>query len=77
MEHSQHGTKVDSPDDHKKRFSELYGKQELSYYAAAIVVYIVLGLLLTDKVLNFVVGPLFFIGWMWIVPPLWERWRSN
>lgn len=77
MQQDQLNTNVDSPRSRKKHFSELYGKKELAYYATAIVVYILLGLFFTDKVLNFVVGPLFFIGWMWVVPPLWERWRGK
>ncbi len=64
-------------EDRKKSFSELFTTQEIVYYCLAVLVYIGLGVLLTDLVLNFVVGPLFFIGWMWVVPPLWERWRSR
>ncbi len=56
-----------------KSFGDLFTVAELGYYGSAIVVYIILGILLTDKVLNFVVGPLFFIGWIWAVPPVWQR----
>lgn len=70
-----HGAKAATA--RKKSFRELFAKDELAYYAVAALVYIALGVLLTDIVLNFVVGPLFFIGWMWIVPPAWQRWRSR
>ena len=67
-------------DDHtrvrKKSFGELFTTREI-VYLLAVVVFIALGVLFTNRVLNFVVGPLFFIGWMWVVPPLWERWRSR
>ena len=52
-------------------------RSEIVYYSLAVLVYIGLGVVLTNLVLNFVVGPLFFIGWMWVVPPLWERWRQR
>ncbi len=65
------------PSFQSKSFTELFSSRELKYYAVAAVVYIVLGLLFTDRVLNFVVGPLFFIGWMWVVPLAWERWRRS
>lgn len=61
----------------KKSFRELFAKDELVYYGVAMLVYIALGVLLTDIVLNFVVGPLFFIGWIWVVPPAWQRWRRR
>jgi hypothetical protein len=61
----------------KKSFRELFTGQEIGYYGSAMLVYIGLGVLLTDMGLNFVVGPLFFIAWIWIVPPLWERWREG
>ena len=56
-----------------KRCGDLFTVAELGYYGSAIVVYVILGVFLTDKVLNFVVGPLFFIGWIWVVPPVWQR----
>ncbi|MDP6666662.1 MAG: hypothetical protein QF357_04615 [Dehalococcoidia bacterium] len=67
----------DHPEERKKSFAELFTTGEIVYYGIAVLVYIVLGVLFTDRVLNFVVGPLFFIGWMWAVPPLWERWRDR
>ncbi len=43
----------------------------------AAVVYIGLGVLLKDKVLNWVVGPAFIVMWMWWVPRLVDRWRRK
>ncbi len=67
----------DHPEDRKKSFTELFTTREIVYNLVAVLVFIVLGLLFTNRFLNFVVGPLFFIGWMWVVPPMWERWRSR
>lgn len=67
----------DRPEAQKKSFKELFSRQEVIYYSVAVLVYIGLGLLLAELILNFVVGPLFFIGWMWVVPPVWERWRGR
>ena len=67
----------DKPSFQSKSFTELFPSSELTYYAVAAVVYIALGLVFTDRVLNFIVGPLFFIGWMWVVPLAWERWRRS
>ena len=64
-------------DDRKMSFGELFTTEELVYYSLAVLVFIVLGLLFTNRFLNFVVGPLFFVGWMWVVPPMWERWRRR
>ncbi len=61
----------------KKSFGELFSRQEIGYYGSAIIVYFLLGVIFRDRVLNIGVGPLFFIVWIWIVPPLWERLRSN
>ena len=61
----------------EKGFRELFTSEELLYYGIAMVVYIVLGLLFKDKVLNVGVGPLFFVVWIWIVPPLFKRIRER
>ena len=62
---------------HDKSFRDLFGKEELIHYGVAVVVYILLGLWLRDKILNVGVGPLYFIAWMWIVPPLVDRLRGR
>lgn len=61
----------------KKRFRELFSRDELWYYGIAAVIYIALGILLTNLVLNWIVGPLFIVLWIWFVPPLVDRWRSR
>jgi len=61
----------------KKSFQELFSRAELCYYGVAAVVYILLGLLLRDIVLNWIVGPLFIVLWMWQVPSLVEKWRAR
>lgn len=66
-----------SPQTKEKSFKELFTTEELLYYGAAMVVYIVLGLIFKDKVLNVGVGPLFFVVWIWIVPPLFKRVRQR
>lgn len=68
-------SKASSPKARKKSFRELFTVEELGYYGSAVIVYIVLGLIFTDSILNFVTGPLFFIGWIWVMPPLWHRFR--
>lgn len=64
----------------KRRFWELYSRREIAYYGLAVLVYFVLGITLKDKVLNIGIGPLFFIAWIWVIPPAWEKfveWRSS
>lgn len=56
-------------------FRELFSAHDIGYYGASIIVYLVLGLIFRDKVLNIGIGPLFFVAWIWVVPPLWERAR--
>jgi len=61
----------------KKPFRKLFSRDELWHYGIAAVVYIILGLLFQEAVLNFVVGPLFIVLWMWWVPPLVDKWRAR
>ncbi len=61
----------------KKPFRKLFNRDELWHYGIAAVVYIILGLLFQNAVLNFVVGPLFIVMWMWLVPPLVAKWRAR
>ena len=76
-EATERPTKSTTPGLRKKSFSELFTVEELLLYGAAMVVYIVLGLLFKDKVLNVGVGPIFFVLWIWIVPPLFRRIRER
>jgi len=61
----------------KKTLSELFSHKELWHYGVAAVVYIILGVFLRDVVLNFVVGPLFIVVWMWRIAPLVDKWRAH
>jgi hypothetical protein len=61
----------------KKPFRKLFSREELWHYGIAAVVYISLGLLFQNAVLNWIVGPLFIVMWMWWVPPLVDKWRSR
>lgn len=61
----------------KKPFRKLFSRDELWHYGIAAVVYIILGLLFQEAALNFVVGPLFIVLWMWWVPPLVDKWRAR
>ena len=61
----------------KKPFRKLFSRNELWHYGIAAVVYIILGLLFQEAVLNFVVGPLFIVLWMWCIPPLINKWRAR
>lgn len=61
----------------KKPVRKLFSRGELCHYGVAAVVYIILGVLLQGAVLNWIVGPLFIVVWMWWVPPLVEKWRSR
>ena len=61
----------------KKSFRELFSRNELWHYGIAALVYIILGVLLRDVVLNFVVGPLFIVVWMWQIAPLIDKWMAG
>ncbi len=61
----------------KKSFRQLFSRDELVYYGVAAVVYIILGLLVQELILNWVVGPLFIVAWMWWVPPFIEKRRGQ
>jgi hypothetical protein len=61
----------------KRPFRELFSRNELWHYGIAAAVYIILGVLLRGAVLNFVVGPLFIVVWMWQVAPLIDKWRAR
>jgi len=61
----------------KKSFRQLFSQAELWYYGIAALVYIGLGVLLQNWVLNLAVGILFIIAWMWIAPPLLAKLRSK
>ena len=61
----------------KKPFKKLFSRTELWHYGIASVAYISLGLLFQNAVLNWIVGPLFIVLWMWWVPPLVDKWRAR
>ena len=61
----------------KKSFHELFSCDELWHYGVAAVTYIILGLFLKDLVLNWIVGPLFIVVWMWKVQPVVDRKRTR
>lgn len=61
----------------KKSFRQLFSKEELWYYGIAALVYIGLGILVQNWVLNFAIGILFIIAWMWIAPSLVAKLRSK
>jgi len=60
-----------------KSFRKLFRRDELLHYGIAAVIYITLGVLFQGIILNWIVGPLFIVGWMWLVPPLVEKWRPR
>lgn len=61
----------------RKSFHHLFSREELVHYGLAALVYVFLGVLLKGIVLNWIVGPMFIVVWMWCVPPLVERWRGR
>ena len=61
----------------KKPFRKLFSRDELWHYGIAALVYIGLGLLFQNAVLNFIVGPLFIVAWMWFIPALVKKWRGR
>ena len=61
----------------EKSFRELFTVEEIAHYSIAALIYIALGVWLKDVVLNWVVGPLYIIAWMWIVPPIVKRVRGR
>lgn len=61
----------------KKPFHKLFSRSELVYYGIAALVYIILGVLFQNAVLNFAVGPLFIVLWIWCVPVLVEKWKAR
>jgi len=61
----------------KKPFNKLFNRSELIYYGIAAMIYIPLGVLFLNPVLNFVIGPLFIDLWIWWVPVLVEKWKAR
>lgn len=59
----------------KQPFWKLFSRDEVLLYGYGALVYVLLGVLITDIVLNWIIGPLFIIVWVWQVPPLIDRWR--
>lgn len=49
------------------------GWREATPYAVMLVVYVVLGLTLKVVVLNWVVGPLFLLFALYVIPRTWQR----
>jgi len=61
----------------KKSFRQLFSREELWFYGIAALVYIGLGVLFQNWVLNLAIGILFIIAWIWIAPPLLAKLRSK
>ena len=61
----------------RKPFRKLFSRSELWHYGIAAAIYIVMGLFLGNAVLNFTVGPLFMVAWMWCIPPLVDKWKPR
>ena len=53
------------------------GREEGVTYLAAVVSYVALGVLLRTAVLNWIVGPLYFVCFVWAVSRLLERRRDG
>lgn len=51
--------------------------EEAVVYGAACAVYVVLGVALQTVVLNWIVGPLFFVCFVWASSSALQRWRSR
>jgi hypothetical protein len=61
----------------KKPFHKLFNRGELIYYCIAAVIYISLGVIFLNPILNFVIGPLFIVLWIWWVPVLVDKWKAR
>ncbi len=61
----------------KKPFHKLFSRSELIYYGIAAFIYISLGVLFQNAILNFTVGPLFIVLWIWFVPVLVDKWKAR
>lgn len=47
------------------------------WFVASLVLYVVLGLLVKSTVLNWIVGPLWLLITLYLVPLLWRRLRAT
>ncbi len=61
----------------KKSFRQLFNREELWYYGIAGLIYIGLGLLVQNWVLNLGIGILFILVWMWITPLIVAKLRAK
>lgn len=61
----------------KQPFWELFSRDEILHYSIAAAAYITLGVFLQDVVLNWVIGPLFIVAWMWWIAPIIDKARSR
>ncbi len=71
------GSTEESSKPAKKPFRELFSRAELWHYGIAALIYIGLGVLLLNWMLNWIVGPLFIVLWIWFVPVLLDKWRAR
>ena len=61
----------------KKSFRQLFSREELWYYGIAALIYIGLGVLVQNWVLNLGIGILFIVAWMWIAPLIVAKLRAE
>lgn len=56
---------------------ELTGRESVWLHVAAVVTYVPLGVLLRTPLLNWIVGPMYLVLVVWLVPPLLDRVRGR
>lgn len=56
---------------------EIGGRESAYLHVAAVLTYIPLGIFLRTPILNWIVGPMYLVLFMWWVPPLVDRLRGR